>query len=61
LEDLGIDERIISEWFLEKSCEGGGGCVCGVDPFGSGFGPVAGSYENNNEPSVFANGGELYD
>jgi len=34
---------------------------CGLDAFGSGYGPVAGPYEYGNEPSGFIRGGEFLD
>jgi hypothetical protein len=34
---------------------------CGLDTSGSGLGPVAGSCEHDNEPSVFIRVGEFLD
>jgi hypothetical protein len=46
LEDQGVDGRMGSEWILGILPE-----ACRVYPVGSGYGPVAGSCEYDNEPS----------
>jgi hypothetical protein len=37
------------------------GIMCELDPSGSGHGPVAGSFEHNNELPVSVKGGEFLD
>jgi hypothetical protein len=43
--DFGVDRRIILRLILKKW-----GVRCGSDLSGSGYEPVAGSYEHSNEP-----------
>jgi hypothetical protein len=55
LVDLGVDERIILKWTLNKQnkCVCGVSLVCGLESTGSEWGLVAGSCEHGNEPSGF--------
>jgi hypothetical protein len=53
LENLGVDGRIILQWILGKR---DGKVWTG---FGSGYGPVAGSCEDVNEPSGYKKGVEF--
>jgi hypothetical protein len=55
-EDLGVDGKIILERILGNRVE-----RFGLDTSGSGQGPVVGSCEHSNEPSVSIKGREFLD
>jgi hypothetical protein len=55
IEVLGVDRRIILEWILGRQDRKM------QTEFGSGQGPVVGSYEHGNEPLGTIKGGEFVD